>query len=88
MTIEKAIEYWQFRYDSARNTEYKLWGKDYEDALEMAIKSLEAWEKVKAEIKDLDLGFVDEEYRAGVSYGIMKTTQIINKHLKEVENDG
>ena len=53
-------------------------------ALKMAIKSLEAWEKVKEEIKDLDLGFVDEEYRAGVAYGIMKITKIIDKHLAEV----
>ena len=57
-------------------------------AIEMAIKSLEAWEKVKEEIKDLDLGFVDEEYQAGVAYGVMKITEIINKHLYPIPKDG
>ena len=40
-------------------------------------------EKIKEEIKDLDLGFVDEEYQAGVAYGIMKFNQILDKHIKE-----
>ena len=51
-------------------------------------QNLEAWEKVKEEIKDLDLGFVDEEYRAGVAYGVMKITEIINKHLYPIPKDG
>ena len=38
--------------------------------------------KIKAEIQDLDLGFVDEEYQAGVAYGIMKFNQILDKHIK------
>ena len=43
--------------------------------------------QIKDEIKDLDLGFADEEYRAGIVYAIMKVNQIIDKHLKEIEND-
>ena len=43
-------------------------------------------EKIKEEINDLDLGFADEEYRTGVAYGIMKITDIINKHLQEVDD--
>ena len=42
-------------------------------------------EKVKAEIQDLDLGFVDEEYQAGVAYGIMKFNQILDKHIAELK---
>ena len=40
-------------------------------------------EKIKEEIQDLDLGFVDEEFQAGVAYGIMKFNQILDKHIKE-----
>ena len=43
--------------------------------------------QIKDEIKDLDLGFDDREYQAGIAYGIMKVNQIIDKHLKEIEND-
>lgn len=51
---------------------------------DIAIGSIRALEKVKEEIKDLDLDFADVEYQAGVAYGIMKVTDIINKHLKEI----
>ena len=43
----------------------------------------EELEKIKSEIQDLDLGFVDEEYQAGIAYGIMKFNQILDKHIKE-----
>lgn len=39
-------------------------------------------EKIKQEIQDLDLGFVDREYQSGVAYGIMKFNQILDKYIK------
>lgn len=44
-------------------------------------------EQIKEEIKDLDLGFVDEEYQAGIAYGIMKFNQILNKHITELKGE-
>lgn len=44
-------------------------------------------EKIKAEIKDLDLGFFDEDYRAGVARGIMEFNKILNKHIAELKGE-
>lgn len=54
-------------------------------ALEMAIASLEAWEKVKAEIEDekidFDINIGMEKY---YNNAIDDVLQIIDKHLQEV----
>lgn len=57
------------------------WNKQ---AKEFAIAELE---KIKAEIKDLDLGFFDEDYRAGVARGIMEFNKILNKHIAELKGE-
>ena len=49
-------------------------------ALEMAIKSLEAWDKVEADILGLD-GYYDDAFWEG-TYAVSK---IIGKHLAEVK---
>lgn len=42
-------------------------------------------EDIKAEINNLDFGFVDEEYKAGISYAVMKFNQILDNIGKESE---
>ena len=44
-------------------------------------------EKIKAEIQDLDLGFFDEDYRAGIARGIMEFNKILNKHISELKGE-
>lgn len=52
-------------------------------ALEMAIKSLEAWEKVKAEIDQKQYDFMaDKDYDEGVRFGLMLAYQIIDKYIE------
>lgn len=51
-------------------------------SLDMAIKSLEAWDKVEADILGLD-GYYDDAFWEGV-YTVSK---IIGKHLAEVKNE-
>ena len=54
------------------------------EAFNMAIKSLEAWDKVYVEIADIYCGsYCDNPYTA---YQVRETAlEIIEKHLKEVE---
>lgn len=51
------------------------------------IKIVYEIEKIKAEIKDLDLGFFDEDYRAGVARGIMEFNKILNSHISELKGE-
>ena len=69
------------------------WGsfvKDYKEALQMAIQSLEAWEKVKEEIKqksDYTKNIWDEypdEWYAGKCSAYHESLRIIEKYLSEV----
>lgn len=48
---------------------------------------IEELEAIKAEIKDLDLGFFDEDYRAGVARGIMEFNKILNKHISKLKGE-
>lgn len=50
-------------------------------------KTVEELENIKDEIKDLDLGFFDEDYRAGVARGIMEFNKILNKHIVELKGE-
>jgi hypothetical protein len=59
-----------------------LLSAEFYDAINMAIASLEAWEKVKREIR--------EYFKEGVMDGDVITThlcEIIDKHLSEVQNN-
>ena len=49
-------------------------------------KIVEELEMIKVEIQDLDLGFVDDEFKTGVAYGIVKFNQILNKHIFELKD--
>lgn len=53
------------------------------DALELAIKSLEAWEKVKEEISEAYKDFQNDD--TCIANGINICRRIIDKHLKELE---
>lgn len=66
---------------------------EWERAFRMALKSLEAWEKVKEEVED-KIGSLDDELKNGVvclSYyygklaGLSERLEIIDKYLAEVE---
>lgn len=58
----------------------------YKKAFDMAIRSLEAWEKVKREVKyrEADDGW-NPIYEKGFLAGIATALSIIDKHLAEVE---
>lgn len=53
-------------------------------SLDMAIRSLEAWEKVKEEINNIDCPYSSNPYKA--SKVKEESLRIIDKHLKEVEH--
>lgn len=48
---------------------------------------VEELESIKAEIQDLDLGFVEEEFQSGIAYGIKEFNQILNKHIENLKGD-
>ena len=85
MTDEKIIEVMEnMKYHADRTDD-----KELIEACDGAIKAIkdnvklkEAVNKIKVDIKDLDLGFADEEYSTGITYGIMKINQIIDKHTE------
>ncbi len=58
---------------------------DVDSAIEMAIRSLEAWDEVKHECWDEGHNFTGE-YQ-GVWVRFKDIERIIDKHLKEVEDD-
>lgn len=60
---------------------------DYMDGYNRGKKegAIEELEKTKEEIKDLDLGFFDEDYKAGVARGIMEFNKILSKRIAELK---
>lgn len=63
-------------------------GDEVPQAFDMAVKALEAWEKVIEEIEQLRAKFKES---GGVyehsAYGLDYATEIIKKHLGEVEDE-
>lgn len=59
--------------------------KEQKEAEEIAIRSLEAWEKVREEIKSLSNSFYFS-MEFDLSKGLDMALESISKHLKEVEN--
>ena len=58
--------------------------KPNEEMFDMAIRSLEAWEKVREEIqRKANSG----QWSEATVFGMSKAIAIIDKHLQEVEND-
>lgn len=88
MTIEEAIDYNKnlrmYMEISDKNQPCKFL-KENHIALDMAIKSLEAWKKVKEEIKN-QLELMNEVYSNNINYliGMEEAQKIIDKHLSEV----
>lgn len=85
MTLDEAI----FVLEKMKNTHGVV--PAYEvNALSIAIRSLEAWEKVKEDIVIKSLGEWYVGRTDGKSEDVILTKDvydIITKHLKEVEND-
>ena len=93
MTIEECIDILDDNF-TVLNTHGHYTEKEEAKAIEMAIASLEAWEKVKAEIEELEI--VYESYFAGDTRTDAQKSadwwkmdkqivlQIIDKHLQEV----
>lgn len=100
MTTQEAIEYFKKNNERIRSTAIdenrtSKFMKETIDANSMAIRSLEAWEKVKEEIENGDYRYTLA--KEGYGFGNVvwhenlistnKVTEIIDKHLQEVEND-
>ena len=85
MTVEETIEYFKNNNERIRSTAIdenrtSKFMKETIDANSMAIRSFEAWKKVKENILTIQN---DGNSFINISYLLEK---IINKHLKEVEN--
>ncbi len=85
--IEQAIGYKVDKNELIKALQYdrEQYDKGYRDGVKETFKA--ELEDIKAEIQDLDLGFVDEEFQAGIAYGIMKFNQILNKHIENLKGD-
>ena len=83
MSIQEAIEHGK--------EQLEIFGGEHKEFIQMAIKSLEAWGKIKKEIeqesdfvKDIWEKYPDEWYAGKCNaYGV--SLEIIDKHLAEVE---
>lgn len=80
MTREEAIK--KLREQQNEFNEHCIDYAGINEAYNMAIKSLEAWDKVEADILGLD-GYYDDAFWEGI-YAVSK---IIGKHLAEVKNE-
>lgn len=84
MTITEAIEILNKGYTPRGDRESF---RAYFDAREMAIKSLEAWEKVKEGINEEIIKSSSNTFSLVIEDVLVhKALDIIDKHLKEVEH--
>ena len=86
MTIEEAIEIIE---DLKYSLDISLTGtseiNEIDNAITIAIKSLETWEKVKEEIdNNITIISTNDTYEDGIKVGLIKALDIINKHMEEV----
>ena len=77
--MEEAIETINDNYPSSSKGEYE----DLRNALNMAIRSLEAWDNL---VKEMEGEICHYDAMPDVWYGISESFDIIKKHLKEVED--
>lgn len=87
MTREEAIDFLKSEKEATRELATTCndkidYFKKHEEAYDIAIKSLEAWEKVKDEIKNYDNFIICANGQIGIH--IDKVLEIIDKHLAEV----
>lgn len=84
MSIEEVIELLKqmIELDPFVRTEYR---EKLHQALKIAIRSLEAWEKVKEDVEDLKYIPVCNSGMIAQNLAYDYVLGIINKHLKEVE---
>lgn len=82
MTNEEAIYF--LKKGSLSDSEVEA--ERFNEAYNMAIKSLEAWEKVREEIKSLS-NSVYNATEFNKSRGLDIALEIINEHLSEVRGD-
>lgn len=90
MTLEEAIEYFKKNNERIKSTAIdenrtSKFMKETIDANNIAIRSLEAWKKVKEEIKEL-ANKHDTYDEIGHRNGLWEADDIIDKYLQEVEN--
>ena len=78
MTREEAIDY---LYDIKTDAIYRILSEE-KDAIDMAVRSLQAWDKVIEEIDDIDVLLFDDRYEVKE-----ECKYIIKKYLKEVEDE-
>lgn len=80
MTIQEALEL--LKDDELADGEEDA--DKFNEAYNMAIRSLEAWEKVIKEIQEHESKIPYKVYD-GIHEGLEEALKIIDKHLKEVE---
>lgn len=83
MTNEEAIG----TLENAKKFCYGDNAEKYEEALTMAIRSLQAWKEVLQELEDIkeDVKESNFEYCIGKLNGLNKAIDIINRKLAEIE---
>ena len=81
MTREEAIQTINDNYPSSSKGEYE----DLRNALNVAIRSLQAWDKVIDDLCEQDMKNRYELHMDDYNVGIDQAIDIINKHLKEVD---
>lgn len=87
MTREEAIDFLKSEKEATRelatacNSDKIDYFKKHEEAYDMAINSLEAWEKVKDEIKNYDNFIICANGQTGIH--IDKVLEIIDKYSEE-----
>lgn len=79
MTRKDAIEYFNRCYAIGNSDD----ARQHDEAINIAIKSLEAWDKVKNDLHLSSLELHSLEFKKGLEH----CEWIIEKHLKEVGND-
>lgn len=80
MTIEESIDILDDNF-TVLNTHGHYTEKEEAKAIEMAIASLEAWQKVR---QDIQTETDDKSNNMYFNFGMLGALAIINKHLQEV----
>ena len=88
MTTQEAIDILDHNWTKVVNPDYT--DEELGKVLDMAIRSLEAWEKVKEAIKNAQENIPESYHTYSYWRGLEQALDIVkifDKHLKEVEHD-